>query len=590
MALGHSERAADAGKGRFAVSLDTTWAGTGCCHVGGAPGERGGLGNGADRPGGRDDRSVTRIMLGRTAISGAGSSTVAALAQSVVQARRVARLWATSSLLLAVLLGVGVGVEGARWLSPDDDLDARAAAFAAQFVPTARLDPPRRKPVLPPADGNRLEVAPGYYSVSGLKKGPGIWWDISIQSGAVSGDIVQVEDGSLVFAIVHPTSFVDPSAGEFRPVVFDAQQRRYLPRWERSVTCTSEFGQRASLSHFRLGRDVLPAEKIDCVLVERMKSETRRLTARNAPPVPVARDEPVSAPPEDGRYPAAVDHSWAITPRPVGNGHWTALVSGARGGVLCDVITDRRGTLRLLLAYPSRTPVDTIPDPISEFRLVFFDSLGRRYLLGGHRISMPLWDAREFDDIDRIFQSGIMERINDPVGGDRHDFSCPDHPDEVVFVRDPVLPLPHPVIAFNAWGNRRRVESKVWGTPRSDPADAHLADIAVYHCGNPGYATLAGESGESSREPVRLEAVGKIALIGVERMSARAFHRSRIEALNEWFQQQRRTRERRSAHNPPGNPERERSGGSLVANSELSQPHRFPPLPDEPGSDPRLEY
>ena len=278
------------------------------------------------------DKTLEVVMssLRRQAVSLSSVSTAAAgLAESILRIPAVARLRSGVVLCCAVAVGTFVGVSLARMLSLEDDLDARAAAFAAQLA--VPITTPSSRPAAPadPAANNRFEADPGYYwAIPPYPAGP--WSGGYNLFGAIPGQVIEVEDGSLIFTFGHRTDPRNSADRNYRPVVFDFQRKRYLPRWQRGASSASEQGDLASVDHFRLSPQILASDKVKYVGVERMRFETRRLTAGHVTGTtgPVTLPEPAKA--QSRQFLSDPDYSWSIIPRPIGEGVWIEAVSARR--------------------------------------------------------------------------------------------------------------------------------------------------------------------------------------------------------------------------------------------------------------------
>src|SRR4029077_7734823 len=209
--------------------------------------------------------------------------------------------------------GVGTfsGVSLSRPLWPDDDLDARAATYAAGFARPIAAHPSRPPAPAVPTANYYFVPDPGYYWANSPSP-VGSWSGGLNLFGAIPGQAIEAEDGSLIFTYGHRTDPRLPAIRSYRPVIFDAQRRRYLPRWERGASSTGNQGDLASVDHFRLDPQILASDRVAYVGVERMSFETRRLTVRHVTgaPGPGGHTEPAT---DDFRQPlSAPDYSWSI--------------------------------------------------------------------------------------------------------------------------------------------------------------------------------------------------------------------------------------------------------------------------------------
>jgi RNA polymerase sigma factor (sigma-70 family) len=341
-------------------------------------------------------RSVMQMVIARSPAAAA-----APLTKAVLRGLGLARLRAIASLLAAVVVGVAAGVSGAHWLSPDPEreLEARALELALRLQPVAEARHlPRSAPPVPapsrdrsPRDDPRYTPAQGYEWVffrhdlppADLREDRAYVEQIGIQQPDVSGLVCldQDQSGETVLTIGRSAAPDCERLLDYRPVLFDAQKRRYLPRAERRTHATSEFGGEVVIDRFRLGRDHIPFEAIHSYGVERMRPQTRRLAAghEDAAPFPIVSSGPDSFPAD--RRGASPGCSWILAPRPVGQGDWTAAGSGPGGGVACNVSTNRAGILAINLAYRSLTAINGTDNTVQEYRPILFDAAGHHHLL-----------------------------------------------------------------------------------------------------------------------------------------------------------------------------------------------------------------
>jgi RNA polymerase sigma factor (sigma-70 family) len=338
-------------------------------------------------------RSVMQIVIGRGPVA---SATAASLTKAVLRDLGLARLRAGVSLLAAVVVGVATGASGTYWLSPDPERELEARALALALASPYNPDPPHPPPPVPASAPNRAphaplrpSPAPGYGLVFFQRPGASllrqrITWGLSVgiwgTEALGEADVDQAQNGETVI-----TSSVRVTPGaegilECRPVLFDADQRRYLPAPERSTLATSVFGHTIAIDRFRIGRDILPFEAIAAVGVERMKPETVRLASRGLGERTARRITAAPARVPVDAIEAGPGCAWVLPPRPVGLGDWTDSASGPGGGVACDVSTTGAGLLTIQLAYRSstRASVSVLGEPrVYEYRPVLIDAAGR---------------------------------------------------------------------------------------------------------------------------------------------------------------------------------------------------------------------
>jgi RNA polymerase sigma factor (sigma-70 family) len=330
--------------------------------------------------------------------AGVGRTTFLLLAAGGLRAMVGVRVLAGASLPTAIALGVFAGLVGAQWIAPEDDLDARALAFALRLKPVVRPIEltPQARPA--PAIESRYPPppSPGYQWV-GYSNGAG---PLSTQSrpswaGLFSGLVSlrpgitgmfyvdEGENGDLVVTVCDSLEAQAPNLGECRPVLLDEHRKRYFPKPERATRCRSEAGDRTSIERFRLERNLLPVDPvidvgIECKRADSLHSAPSRVAEAAATffPSPLAAAPSVGVEPSDGC-------SWAIAPRPLGRGDWSAASSGTRGTVVCDVSPTLSGILSIHLAYPSRSLVHNIGGCVEEYRVVVVDRSGGRHVLTG---------------------------------------------------------------------------------------------------------------------------------------------------------------------------------------------------------------
>jgi RNA polymerase sigma factor (sigma-70 family) len=327
----------------------------------------------------------------------AGRATAIGLTAAMLRAQILARAWAGASLMAALGLGIMAGLAGANWLNPEEDLDARALALANRLknvtVPIPQplpARPPRTQdfdPVPPPSRGYQwVAFEDDLVSTAGDRLLRYHSWSGAIlRRSGVAGTFHVHEDGN-GDAIVTVSHSLESGAGQVvscRPVVFDKQRRRFVPRFERTTRCMSEFGDMAAIDRFRLSHDFLPFDRINAVGVERMSPEVLQHRAPQAPDVAahnVGQPRPFRSPSVVGASPGC---SWVIGPLPVGRGDWAVSASGQKGGVVCALSTTLQGVLNIDIVYPSRTQVHNNGGCDEEYRPVVIDTSGRRHVLIG---------------------------------------------------------------------------------------------------------------------------------------------------------------------------------------------------------------
>jgi len=338
-----------------------------------------------------------------------GRTGAVALTAGLFRMLLLARLWTGPALATSIVLGVGAGLAGARWLAPGDDIDARGLALASQFKPIelrpmAKPAPPQDQspyvdPRYVPADGYSwlafnnnllslrfreerwgLPIGPPYVTsnlpASLLKErwGSPLPRDLTIMG---SYYIDEAENGDLIITIGHTAEPDSLRVLDCRPVLFDKKGRRYVPLFERSIRCTSPIDSGTAIDRFRLARGILPLDAIGGAGVERLKPEGFQLARQKKPDPRIRMDDPTLRSAATSRFEPASGRSRTILPRPISDGDWSASMSGNHGAVACDVMKTRKGTLVVHICYRSQTRVRNHGDA-PEYRPAFFDNHGRR--------------------------------------------------------------------------------------------------------------------------------------------------------------------------------------------------------------------
>src|SRR5262249_15079002 len=149
-------------------------------------------------------------------------------------------------------------VAGARILTPEDNSRFWLATSVVPIPSPSRPNLSEGSPSTPwglaPASGYDWFLEPAGHGVGWF--GGRTHWMVSRYH------VVEVDDGDLLITFGHGIDSNSPAIGEFRAVVFDRQRNRHLARWERTTSCTNEFGASAAVEQFRLSQDDLPADKV----------------------------------------------------------------------------------------------------------------------------------------------------------------------------------------------------------------------------------------------------------------------------------------------------------------------------------------
>jgi peroxiredoxin len=177
-------------------------------------------------------------------------------------------------LLVLGVLGASAGVIGHRALA-DKRIDAPKAE-APPAAPDKVVEKTKPKPEKP------FENAFGYtwftdpQDFGGL--GMGIW---SIRGG-LAVLYTQINNGDLLLVVASAKLQGKPGPIQFRPVVFDAERKRYLPI--NNVGATSDDANKAELnmSGYTLSAKDLAIEKVRYMGIEQLTAEGRKAIAARA--------------------------------------------------------------------------------------------------------------------------------------------------------------------------------------------------------------------------------------------------------------------------------------------------------------------
>jgi RNA polymerase sigma factor (sigma-70 family) len=119
---------------------------------------------------------------------------------------------------------------------------------------------------------------------------PGCFWMIRPQNPSVLASFGGVgiiyfydkeQDGAVVITLAYLTP--NPEAREYRPVLFDAGRKRYLPKGSGGGYSGGRRGEgMVSLQRWRMDPKILPAEQVEQIGIEAVTSEVHRQAAREA--------------------------------------------------------------------------------------------------------------------------------------------------------------------------------------------------------------------------------------------------------------------------------------------------------------------
>jgi RNA polymerase sigma factor (sigma-70 family) len=289
------------------------------------------------------------------------------LAEAVLQSLGLARLRGAAALLVAIVAGVAIGAAATLQLAPGDHSKPGLSTLATWFG--FSLTRPR-----PPQDVARAgktadgpKPAPGYFWVwpgpipfewppRGLVH-PKSHWENVFRNPAAPGDpkqaevvcyVVEVEDGSLLVTLLHPAGLEGEPVLDYRPVVFDARGRRYLPEWDHGAPRAKPFGARMPIDHYRLSPDMLEATAVVSLGIERMTGSTLLLAQRDAGAAEQGH-LPTQVPgvADGDGFQTTPGWSWQIAPFPIARQGTTRSFGDE---ICCDVVKTRDGSLVIYLA------------------------------------------------------------------------------------------------------------------------------------------------------------------------------------------------------------------------------------------------
>ena len=206
---------------------------------------------------------------------------------------------------------------------------------------------------------------------SGFVEGRGFeTWTLNVRA-------MSVKDGAFVIYLIHPVGPPAPTILECRPVVFDVEGKRHLPVLERGGVCTDEDGRAVAMSRFRLDPGLLDLSALRNIGYERISPAAPARRRARGEGLGGGKRRGALLPGSAEGFAAAPGYSWLIAPSRVRQDGWGFAVSGAKGGVICDVVELRDGSLEVTLVHPGRRHADSVP----EYRFVAFDEGRNRRLI-----------------------------------------------------------------------------------------------------------------------------------------------------------------------------------------------------------------
>ena len=222
-------------------------------------------------------QAALRIAAGQTVLAGLVAEPVAALTKEVLKAMFVTKLRMTGLVLLVFgVLAAGAGVIS-RGALAEKQLDApKAEAPPTPHPPDKAVekDKPKPKNTFENAFGYTWLLPPidlGEKFAENLKRGgtQGMYYQ------GVALVIDQVVDGDCGFHLAS-AGIIGKPGPQYRPVVLDAERKRYLPSANGGGSSPGTNGAWVSLNFYRLGAKTLPIEKVRYIGVEQLTAEGRK--------------------------------------------------------------------------------------------------------------------------------------------------------------------------------------------------------------------------------------------------------------------------------------------------------------------------
>ncbi len=225
-------------------------------------------------------QAALRIAAGQTVLSGLVAEPVAALTKEVLKAMFISKLRMTGLVLLVLgVLGASAGVIGHRALA-DKRLDAPKAETppTPPVVDPARL-PPNQRP-FENAFGYTWFMRPSdvFKDILRLKFGGNFFWT----TRGVGMLFTQNPSGDLFLVMASAKLDGKPGPISFRPVVFDAARKRYLPYFNLGGSSEDANQAQLNMGGYRLSAKDLPIEKVCYVGIEQLTAEGRKAIAARA--------------------------------------------------------------------------------------------------------------------------------------------------------------------------------------------------------------------------------------------------------------------------------------------------------------------
>jgi thiol-disulfide isomerase/thioredoxin len=228
---------------------------------------------------------VANLFAAGRAAPGMISAQVAALAKGVLQSMLLTKLkTATAVLLVLTLAGTGVALHAYRWVLGQP---AQAAQETAAAPGTRQRPEPAVPSTARPADGQRkqgkpageatFDNAPGWswYETPRPRRELGTGGAMSNISGAGYCYIFDEDkDGAL---LVYLSFAAGKSIVDYRPVVFDAGRKRYLP-----APTLGSGTQNVRLARFRLDPKTLATSKAVYLGIEMLTAAGKKVQAKDA--------------------------------------------------------------------------------------------------------------------------------------------------------------------------------------------------------------------------------------------------------------------------------------------------------------------
>jgi RNA polymerase sigma factor (sigma-70 family) len=225
-------------------------------------------------------QAALRIAAGQTALSGLVTEPVTTLTKEVLKAMFVTKLRMTGLVLLVLgVLGVGAGVVSYGALA-----EKRIDAAKEVVVPAA---PRPRDEVVEknkPKAEKPFENGFGYIWFSppqDLNMGRGCQSIWSFRGG-VSMLFTTIEDGDVFLVVASAKLQGKPGPIAFRPVVFDAARKRYLPIRNLGAASKDANNAQLSMGGYRLSAKDLPLEKARYIGIEQLTAEGRKAISARA--------------------------------------------------------------------------------------------------------------------------------------------------------------------------------------------------------------------------------------------------------------------------------------------------------------------